>query len=209
GNSANFSTLDLTANNTVHLDSPRTLSGVTFGDTDVTTPASWLLDNNSVATNTLTLVGAAPTITVNALGAGATTNIGATLAGTAGLIKAGTGTLVLSASNSLVGTLNVNAGSLQIANGNSLNLGNNSVNTALNSRLNLAGGSFATTGLVSATTSQVVIDSGTAALGSFRTNSDFSGTLRINGGTLTVGDVNIRRNAGASADFTSGFIVTG
>src|SRR5204863_9214675 len=45
--------------------------------------------------------------------------------------------------------------------------------------------------------------------GNFRTNSDFSGTLRINGGTLTVGDVNIRRNAGTSPDFTSGFIVTG
>ena len=83
------------------------------------------------------------------------------------------------------------------------------MNTALNTRLSIAGGSFTTTGLVSATTSQFVIDSGTAALGSFRTNSDFSGTLRINGGTLTVGDVNIRRNAGASPDFASGFIVTG
>ena len=89
------------------------------------------------------------------------------------------------------------------------NLGNSAVNTALNTRLSIAGGSFTTTGLVSATTSQFVIDSGTAALGSFRTNSDFSGTLRVNGGTLTVGDVNIRRNAGASQDFASGFIVTG
>jgi rhamnogalacturonan endolyase len=193
----------------VHLDSPRALSSITFGDTDVTTAASWVVDNNSLATNTLTFVGGAPTITVNALGSGATTTIGATLAGAGGLIKAGTGTLVLSASNSLVGPLNVNSGSLQLATGSSLNLGNNAVNTALNSRLVIAGGSFATNGLVSATTSQVVIDSGTASLGSFRTNSDFSGTLRVNGGTLTVGDVNIRRNAGASPDFGSGFIVTG
>ena len=79
----------------------------------------------------------------------------------------------------------------------------------LNTRLQIGGGLFTTTGLVSATTSQVVVDSGTASLGSFRTNSDFSGTLRVNGGTLTVGDVNIRRNAGTTPDFTSGFIVTG
>ena len=209
GNSANFNTLDLTANNTVHLDSPRTLSSLIFGDSDLTTPASWLVDNNNLATNTLTLVGATPTITVNALGAGATTTIGATLVGNAGLTKTGTGTLVLSAPNQLSGVLNLNGGSVQLISGGSLNLGNSAVNTALNTRLSVAGGSFTTSGLVSATTSQVVIDSGAAALGSFRTNSDFSGTLRINGGTLTVGDVNIRRNAGASPDFTSGLIVTG
>jgi rhamnogalacturonan endolyase len=209
GNTANFNTIDLTANNTVHLDSPRTLSSLIFGDTDPTTPASWLLDNNNLASNTLTLVGATPTIAVNTLGAGATSAIGATLVGNGGLTKTGAGTLVLSAPNQLSGVLNLNGGFVQLTSGGSLNLGNSAVNTALNTRLMVAGGSFTTTGLVSATTSQVVIDSGTASLGSFRTNSDFSGTLRINGGTLNVGDVNIRRNAGATPDFTSGFIVTG
>ena len=209
GNSANFNTIDLTTNNTVHLDSPRTVGSMIFGDTDATTPASWIVDNNNNATNTLTLAGATPTVTVNALGSGASTTIGAALVGNSGLNKAGAGTLVLSAPNSLVGVLNVNGGTLQLTSGGSLNLGTSAVNTALNARLSIAGGSFTTAGLVSATTSQFVIDSGTAALGSFRTNSDFSGTLRINGGTLTVGDVNIRRNAGATADFASGFIVTG
>ena len=33
--------------------------------------------------------------------------------------------------------------------------------------------------------------------------------MRVNGGTLAIGDVNIRRNSGAAADFTSGFIVAG
>jgi rhamnogalacturonan endolyase len=209
GNTANFNTVDLTANNTVHLDSPRTLSSLIFGDTDPTTPASWLVDNSNLASNTLALVGATPTITVNALGTGANATVGATLVGNGGLIKTGAGTLVLSGPNQLSGVLNLNGGSVQLTSGGSLNLGNSAVNTALNTRLVVAGGSFTTNGLVSATTSQVVIDNGTAALGSFRTNSDFSGTLRINGGTLTVGDVNIRRNAGASPDFTSGFIVTG
>ena len=209
GNAANFNTLDLTANNAVHLDSSRTVSSIIFGDTDPTTPASWLVDNNNVPSNTLGLVGATPTITVNTLGAGATSAIAATLVGNGGLTKTGAGTLVLSAPNQLSGVLNLNGGFVQLTSGGSLNLGNSAVNTALNTRLVVAGGSFTTTGLVSATTSQVVIDSGSAALGSFRTNSDFSGTLRINGGTLNAGDVNIRRNAGASADFNSGFIVTG
>jgi autotransporter-associated beta strand protein len=75
--------------------------------------------------------------------------------------------------------------------------------------LNIAGGSFSTGNQVQVVTSAVVIDSGTATMGNFRTNSDFSGTLRLNAGILTCGDVNIRRNSAAAADFTSGFIVTG
>lgn len=209
GNSANFNTLNLIANNTVHLDSPRTLSGITFGDSDATSSASWVIDDNNLPGNTLTLSGPTPIVTVNALGAGATTTVATSLVGNAGLTKTGAGTLVLSAPNTLTGVLNVNGGTLQVASSGFINLGNNAVNTALNTRLQIAGGSFTTTGLVSATTSQVVIDSGSAALGSFRTNSDFSGTLRINGGSLTVGDVNIRRNAGATADFGSGFIIAG
>ena len=73
----------------------------------------------------------------------------------------------------------------------------------------VAGGSFAANGLTTAVTSAVVIDNGSAALGSFRTNSDFGGTLRINGGTLNVGAVDIRRNSAANPDFGSGFIIAG
>lgn len=208
-NSANFATLDLTTNNTVHLDSPRTLSSLVFGDTNATSPAGWLVDNNGAAANSLTLAGTAPSITVNSLGTGATTTISAALFGTGGLNKAGPGTLVLSNTNPLTGPLNINGGALQLPSGGSLNLGNNAVNTALNTQLRVTGGSFTTSGLVTSVTSSVVIDSGTGTLGSFRTNSDFSATLRINGGTLTCGDVNIRRNSAATPDFASGFIVAG
>jgi rhamnogalacturonan endolyase len=207
--SANFSTLDLTATNTVHLDSPRTLNSATFGDASATTPASWVVDNNGIAANALTMAGSTPSITVNALGTGATTTISAGLAGTGGLTKAGAGTLVLTAANPLTGALNLSAGFLQLVPGGSLSLGNNAVNLALNTQVNVAGGSFTTGGLVSAITSSFVINSGTATLGSFRTNSDFGAALRVNGGTLTVGDVTINRNSGAAADFTSGFIVAG
>src|SRR5262249_54941353 len=81
-----------------------------------------------------------------------------------------------------------------------------------NTQLNVAGGSFTTARQVLATASAFVIDSGSATLGNFRTNSDFNGTLRINGGSLTVGNVDIRRNDDANLDpnsFSSGFIVAG
>ncbi|HEY4248256.1 MAG TPA: rhamnogalacturonan lyase B N-terminal domain-containing protein [Lacunisphaera sp.] len=207
-NSANLSTLDLTADNTVHLDSPRILSGITFGDTAVASPASWILDDNGSTANTLTLAGAAPTLTVNALGGSATATIGTSLAGTAGFSKAGAGTLVLTAANPITGTLNVNAGFLQLVPGGSLSLGNNPVNLAINTRINVTGGSFAAGGLTSAISS-FVVDGGAANLGSFRTNADFGAALRVTSGTLTVGDVSVRRNSAAAADFTSGFIVSG
>ena len=208
-NSADFSTLDLTADNTVHLDAAHTINSVIFGDTNATTAANWIVDNNGFAGNTLTLAGTTPTITVNALGTGAATTISASLAGTAGFAKAGAGTLVLSSANALTGPLNLNVGVLQLPVGGALSLGNNAVNLQLNTQLNVAGGSFSTAGLVTVVTSSFVVNSGTATLGSFRTNSDFSGTLRVNGGTLNVGSVTINRNSGAAADFTSGFIVAG
>lgn len=206
---ADFSTLDLLATNTVHLDSPRTLNRLVFGDTDAATAASWIVDNNGVATNTVTLAGASPSITVSALGAGATARVATPLVGSAGLTKAGPGTLVLAAQNGLTGVLAVSGGVLELPAGGALDVGNNAVNLALNTRLTITGGAFAAGGLVTAVNSQVVLDNGTATLGSFRTNSDFGATLRVNGGELTVGDVNIRRNSAGTVDFNSGFIVAG
>jgi len=206
GRTASFAGLDLTSANTVRLDGPRMAGALTFGDTDVTTPASWILDGSG---NTLTLAGAAPTIMVGALGAGASATVGAVLDGTAGVTKSGPGDLVLGAVNTITGTVNVTAGSVLLPAGGALALGASAVNLALNSRINVTGGSFTTDGTVTATTAQVVIDGGSARIGTFLTNSDFSSTLRVNGGSLTVGAVNVRRNGGAAADFTSGFIVTG
>jgi rhamnogalacturonan endolyase len=207
-NTANFSTLDLTSDNTVHLDSARTLTGITFGDTAAESAASWKLDNNGSPANVLTLAGAAPALTVNALGGNAATTIGASLAGTTGFTKAGAGALVLTGANLVTGTLNVTGGFLQIAPGGSLSLGNSPVNLAINTRLNVTGGSFAAGGLTSAI-GAFVVDGGAATLGSFRTNADFGAALRVTSGTLAVGDVNIRRNSAAAADFGSGFIVAG
>jgi rhamnogalacturonan endolyase len=206
GRSASFASLDLAATNAVHLDGPRTVGTLTFGDTGIGTPASWILDGSGTA---LTLAGPVPTIEVRALAPGANATVSAVLDGTAGLTKAGPGDLVLAAANTLTGTVNVSAGGLLLPAAGSLALGASAVNLALNSRINVSGGSFVTEGVVTATTAQVVIDAGSARIGTFRTNSHFSATLRVNGGALSVGTVDVRRNGGAAADFTSGFIVAG
>jgi autotransporter-associated beta strand protein len=113
GNTADFSTIDITANNTVHLDASHTLSILKFGNTAISPAANWLLDNNGTAGNILTL-GTTPTITVNSLGAGQQTTISAVVAGTAGLTKTGAGTLDLSGADTLTGGLTINGGTLAL-----------------------------------------------------------------------------------------------
>jgi len=209
GNTADFSSLEVDGDIIARLNSPRAIGNLVFGDTDIASPGNWIVDNNGSAANVLTLAVAAgnPTVTVNPLGVGAATVLGVSLAGNQGLTKLGAGPLVLTMPSALTGVLAINGGALRLGAGSSLNIGNNAVNLGANAQLNIAGGSFTTGGLVTAVTSAVVIDSGSAALGNFRTNSDFAGTLRVNGGSLTVGDVNIRRNSAGTPDFGSGFIV--
>src|SRR2546430_6059291 len=60
--------------------------------------------------NTLTLSGVSPTIDVLS---GVSATISSVIAGTAGLTKAGLGTLTLSGANTYTGATNVNAGTLQ------------------------------------------------------------------------------------------------
>ena len=113
-----FKSVNLTNDPTVvHLDSSRTLQTLIFGDTNTASAAGWLLDNNGVTANTLTLAGTAPQITVNALGAGRSATIGAVVAGTSGLDKIGSGTLVLANPTTYTGGTMITAGTLQIGNG--------------------------------------------------------------------------------------------
>jgi autotransporter-associated beta strand protein len=133
GSSGSFSTLNPSADRTVSLDTARTLSGLTFGDTDPSSAAGWLVNNNGNAANILTL-GTTPTITVTALGAGKGAEISASLAGSAGLSKLGVGTLTLSGPNNYTGTttiygagtLKLNGASGSLASSTGLFLGKNS-----------------------------------------------------------------------------------
>jgi rhamnogalacturonan endolyase len=205
-----FGNFDLTANNTVILDSPRTLSGLTFGDLNPASPASWVISDGGNPDNFLTLdtTSGAPAVAVNQLGPGATATIDAVIAGNKGLAKSGPGTLLLSKENSVTGQLSVGGGILRLTPGGALNTGSGTVNLTGSSQLGVAGGALTVGGLVTAGTGTLVVEGGSAALGGgFRTNSDFGSTLRVTGGTLTTPDVNIRRNGGATNDFTSGFIV--
>ena len=117
---ANFGTIDITSDTSVRLDSARSIGNLIFGDSTIGTAGSWILDNNGSALNVLTLSGATPTITVNALGTGKTATISLALAGTSGLTKAGLGTLVLSGVNTYTGTTAVTAGILSLTNGSAL-----------------------------------------------------------------------------------------
>jgi autotransporter-associated beta strand protein len=114
GSTANFNTLDPSADVTVRLDGDRTLTNLVFGDTDIASAASWILDNNGNSANNLILAGTTPTITVHALGAGKTTTISAVVQGSASLAKAGAGVLVLGGANTYTGTTDVTAGILNV-----------------------------------------------------------------------------------------------
>jgi autotransporter-associated beta strand protein len=119
GFTADFSTVDLATDRTVSLDSARVLGHLVFGDADpLATPASWVLNNNNIAANTLTLASGSPTITVHDLGTGKSATIGAVINGTAGFTKAGTGTLALTAANTFTGGVAINAGTLALTNSN-------------------------------------------------------------------------------------------
>lgn len=125
GYTAYFDNLNITADNTVHLDGDLTLSNLVFGDSDPSSEASWILDNNSNSGNVLTLAStlpAIPTITVNTLGTGKSATISAIIAGSAGLNKAGAGILALTASNTYSGLTTVSAGIVKVAKNSSFGM---------------------------------------------------------------------------------------
>ncbi len=148
GNAADFSTLDITADRTVTLDSPRTIGTLRFGD--ASGGQNWFLNSSTSTALTLdTGFGASPSIAVNTN----TATIQVSLAGTNGFVKSGPGTLVLAVSNSLSGAHNLDRGidgnnddgatritrPDAIGNASSVNIRNTSVSTAGGATLQLDG----------------------------------------------------------------------
>ncbi|MCM3872770.1 MAG: Ig-like domain-containing protein, partial [Pyrinomonadaceae bacterium] len=213
GSTADFTTLELVDDLVVNLDSPRTVGNVVFGDTDINSPGNWIVDNGGSATNTLNLaVGAGtPSIVVNPLGLNAAATMSVPLVGNQGLTKLGTGTLLLTRSNTLTGPLNVSAGILRIATGGSSLAGVVNISTG-GAILNIAGGSFSATGNLTVNAgagSALIVDSGAASFTGLATNNTQGGLLRVNGGTVTATSVNLPRSSDANPSFANGFVVTG
>ena len=180
GATANFSTLDITADTTVTLDTPVTLG--TLSVQDLTTPSnSWIF----AGTNSLTLDNGASKPVLDILNRFPI--ISAPLVGTNGFSKTGPGAVTLSGDNSgLSGTLDLpnvagtNSAGVTIAGTNALG----SINT-----INIGG---------STTTGQFLALSGTTTVGSGVTinlnsqggNSAPSGGLRAEGTTSEIVTIN-------------------
>jgi autotransporter-associated beta strand protein len=99
GSTADFSTITVTADRTVTLDSTRTIGALKFGDTSGA--QTWTLGGSDLTLDTG--INVSPSIAVNQN----TATINLSLDGTFGFTKSGAGTLVLNANNSISGTLNV------------------------------------------------------------------------------------------------------
>jgi len=100
GSTATFAT-DIVTDVAVSLDAPRTLSGITFGDADPLTPATWTIDNAGNPANTLTLTTTAQPVITVPLDTAAT--ISADVYGLSNITRSGSGTLTL-AGNVILGT---------------------------------------------------------------------------------------------------------
>jgi fibronectin-binding autotransporter adhesin len=111
GATACFNTLTLTANATVHLDGARTIGNLFFDDKN-SAKHGWTLNTGSGDPLTLAVSSGTPVISNNV-----STTIGAVLAGTSGLIKNGSGTLTLTATNTYAGGTTISDGTLQLGDG--------------------------------------------------------------------------------------------
>lgn len=196
---------------TVTLGAPITAGNLTFN-----------VSGYTIAGGTLTLGGATPTIT-----AAGNATISSIVAGTAGLTKAGGGTLTLSGDNTFSGSVNVNAGTLSLTGTNSftgainVNAGILSVssNAALgntNNVVNLSAGttlsaSGSLTGRTVSLTGQATVQVGGAGSAHYTGSGGLNVTAVGSTGAITLSDntndftgpVNFFVNSAATASFTS------
>jgi autotransporter-associated beta strand protein len=101
---ANFSTINISGNRTITVDTARTIGALKFGD--ISGAQSWTLTNAPGINLTLDTTNGQPTINVTN-----TTTLATPLVSTLGFLKSGPGTLILSGNNSLAGTLKIDSAS--------------------------------------------------------------------------------------------------
>ena len=148
---------------TVTLGTPITANALTFNTTGYT-----------LSGGTLTLAGTTPTITVNS----GTDTISSVIAGTAGLIKSGAGTLSLSGANTFSGGITVNTGTLNVSDDAALG---NSANG-----ITLANGTVLNGGTAFNASRVITVTSGMASIGNGALSALITGAGGVNAtGTLS------------------------
>ncbi|MES2922889.1 MAG: autotransporter-associated beta strand repeat-containing protein [Verrucomicrobiota bacterium] len=200
---ADFSTLDIAADNTVSLDTVRTIGNLIFAD--ATTPSNnWIVDNAATPANILTLANTSgkPTITVTDQFA----SLNLVLAGGNGFTKAGAGELILNGTNTLTGSVLLTGGTLSIGSGaiNTATAGTGSIVMGNGSTLRLN-----TTSTTFFPTNNIVISGAgaNATLTSGALGNGFAGPVSGSSDqTLTIGDGNVSFS-GTTQQFT-GFLGT-
>lgn len=162
---------------TVTLGAPITANGLTFNINGYTIAGT--------SPNILTLAGTTPTVTVTTGGDSAI--ISAIVAGTAGLTKAGSGTLTLSGTNTYTGDTTISSGTLEFS-GNALTPGAAAVFKS--------SGTALFTGINDGTPNVV------SSYGLGGVNTGFSGTFNANNSRLIIDNVN---DVGSASLVNTGF----
>jgi len=199
GSTADFSTINITANRTVTLDAAHTLTTLKFGD--ILPDSNWTLSG----ANTLTLAGTTPTI--NVLNQSAT--ISSVIAGTAGLTKAGLGSLTLSGTtDTFTGGLKVNAGTLTL----DYNASGSPSSTLVPSQaLTLGGGALNLNGNAGTATSQIfagaTFNAGASAINAAPASGVNYPTLTLGAWTSVIGGA-VMFNGPATTTYSGGNSVT-
>ncbi|BCU76389.1 LamG-like jellyroll fold domain-containing protein [Luteolibacter sp. LG18] len=175
---ADFSTLNLTADATVTLDGARTIGNLTFADA-TTASNNWTLNAGSGGPLTLDVTTGVPNISVN----NRTATLNVVLAGTKGLAKTGAGTLALAGANTFSGsTIITPAGdttAVIAANGSAFGSGA----VLLSGVNNFSAGLSVNTGLTvpnSLTLKPINTGSGRAVLG-LTGSANWSGNITVDG----------------------------
>jgi autotransporter-associated beta strand protein len=202
GFTADFSTLDITANRTVTVDSDHALGTLKFKDADETTPFNWTL---SGANGKITLDNSGSAAVIDVAGniqantTGGNTTAGGLDVGTVGFNKTGTGTFLIQGGYFGSGLVKVSTGTLTLAQSSAATTTTftGSYQVEAGATLNIAGpgansGSgnlFASSGAGSST---VTLNGGTLA---FNRNNGYTINQAISG---TGGSININGTTGGT-----------
>lgn len=212
-NSADFSQLDLEDVVSVNLNTPRTLGTMIFGDSQLASAGTWVVNDGGVGTHQLTLqvTAGSPIVSVAPSGLGDAVVLNAGVSGTQGLTKQGSGTLVLTRPGTLNGPLSVSAGTLRTAQDATVSATTVNITTG-GARLNIGGGSFTATGNTTVNAggnSALIIDGGTATFAGVASNNSAGALVRVNGGTVSLASVNFPRSSDGTISFASGLVIAG